>query len=462
MADPVARASARIERWFRAGLAAMEPAAAVRRHLAREGRTLLVGGERVPVPGRLLVVGAGKAALGMVRGAEEVCGDLIAGGLVITKDGHAEEPMPGRVRVLEAAHPVPDERGVSATRQILALVRDEPEPGDVVLALISGGGSALLEAPRPPVTIADLAATTNLLLRAGAPIQDFNTVRTPLSEVKGGGLRDAAAGATVVTLILSDVLGNDPRVIASGPTVPGRGGLRAPLGAPAALAVLDRYGLRERVPPSVVDTLETLRQRVDERVVTPGQAPNRDGWITDDDEVIGGHSLDVLRIVGDNTAAVQAVAAAAEGDGLYPCIVWQEREGEAAALGRAWVEACIDADGDADVLLGGGEATVTVRGAGIGGRNTEFALAAALALEERAAEGWVVASLATDGQDGPTGVAGAIADAGTAGRARATGVDPVAALERNDSLRVFEAAGGVVRTGPTGTNVNDVYLAVRR
>lgn len=431
-ADPATEIAARIERWFQAGLAAVEPEAAVRRHLARDGRALVVDGERFPVAGRLYVVGAGKAAIGMARGVEAVCGDLIATGLVVTKDGHVTGPPLARVAVAEAAHPVPDERGVVATRRMLDLLR-RAGPDDVVIALISGGGSALLTAPRPPVSLADMAATTDLLLRAGAPIQELNAVRTPLSLVKGGGLL-RAAGTTTITLVLSDVLGNDPRVIASGPTVP------ATTTAADALAVLDRYRLRERVPPVVLATLRA----------------------TDQELAAGAPEHRPLVIVGDNAAAIAAMADAIAADGFRPCVVWEDAEAEAADLGRAWVEQCRRAPHDCDVLLGGGEATVTVRGDGIGGRNTEFALAAALALEQEEAPGWVVASLATDGQDGPTDVAGAIADASTVRRARAARVDPIAALANNDSLRVFESAGGLVRPGPTGTNVNDVYVGVRR
>ncbi len=430
----LAGARRNIEAWYRAALEAVEPSAAVRRHLERDGNAAVVGGRRVPVPGRLVTVGVGKAAVGMALGVETVLGDLVSGGLVITKDGHAEGERPRRVRVAEAAHPILDARGVRATQDVLELVAGLGD-GDVVLALISGGGSALLEAPRPPVTVADLAMVTDLLLRAGAPIDDLNAVRTPLSLVKGGGLRRAADQATVVTLVLSDVLGNDPRVIASGPTISDK---QRP---EVALGILAKYGLVDRVPPAVLDVLRTARDQEGEPAPNPG--------------------ADMLVVVGDNNAALAAAAETAAAAGHRVRVEWRERQGEASDLGQAWVETADRAGPDVDVLLGGGEATVTVRGGGIGGRNTEFALAAAIALDERGDDQWVVASLATDGQDGPTGVAGAIADGGTVGRARAKGVDPAVALRDNDSRAVFEAAGGLVIPGPTGTNVNDLYLAVR-
>lgn len=433
--------AAAIRRWFDAALKAVEPGAAVEGALTRDGDALVVAGRRVPVLGRLIVVGVGKAVVPMARGIENVCGDRIETGLVITKDAHATGDLPRRIRVVEAAHPIPDERGVRATRAMLDLLRGVGK-SDVVVATISGGGSALLEAPRPPVALADVARTTDLLLRAGAPIQDLNRVRIPLSLVKGGGLRRAADGATTITLILSDVLGNDTRIIASGPTV------RGEATAEDALALLDRYALRDRVPAVVVETLE-------------GAMGEGGGWDFPDDAVA---------IVADNETALAAVRERATAEGYRAEIAWRGMGGEAAELGREWVDLCRRSDPAVDVLLGGGEATVMVRGDGVGGRNTEFALAAALALEEgQASESansvvsndWTIASLATDGQDAHTGVAGAIADRGTCARARAAGVEPEEALANNDSLRVFEAAGGVVNPGPTGTNVNDLYIGVR-
>lgn len=425
------RARELIEAWYRAALKAVDPEVAVRCVLACDGRTLLIRDQRIPVQGRLVVVGAGKAAVAMARGVEAVCGELIEAGLVITKDGHAQPPLPCQIRVAEAAHPIPDERGVAATREILALV-GRLNAGDVAIAVISGGGSALLEAPRPPVTLQDIAGTTALLLRAGAPIHDLNAVRIPLSLVKGGGLRRAAGAARMITLIVSDVLSNDPQIIASGPTVP------TSASGPAALAILERYGVLNQVPHVVVDTLRSL----------PAEPPP---WPYQDD---------VMAIVADNDTAIEAAREAAERDGFPATVVWRRREGEAEVLGREWVDACASAPPGCRVLLGGGEATVTVHGSGIGGRNTEFAVAAALELEKRAMADWTVASLATDGQDGITDVAGGIVDWQTCAKARRAGVDPEAALANNDTLRVLEAAGAAIAPGPTGTNVNDLYFAV--
>jgi glycerate 2-kinase len=423
---------ARVRELFVAGLEAVEPARAVRTRLGWQGDCLVVDGASLNAPMGVHVIAVGKAAVAMTHGALEALPGHIISGDVITKEGHAAAKLPPELRVLEAGHPIPDERGVEATNlAVTALSRLDRDV--VVLALVSGGGSALLEAPRAGVTLADLAQTTDRLLRAGAPIDALNAVRAPLSRVKAGGLRAAAPRSAWVTLILSDVLSNDPRVIASGPTVPGANDPRL------AMEVIARFGVMEQVPDSVLTTLNTRSGEPE---------PQR----TDED---------VLLIIGDNGAAVDAAADKAVALGLERRIVWHAMQGEAAELGRRFVSVVAGMPQSVDVVLGGGEATVTVRGDGHGGRNTEFSLAAALELERRGMSEWVIASLGTDGQDAVTGLAGAIADAGTARRARDAGVDPVGALARNDSLRVFEVAGGGVETGPTGTNVNDVYFAVR-
>jgi len=374
----------------------------------------------------------GKAAVAMTRGALEALNGIIVSGDVITKEGHATAPLPPDLRVHEAGHPIPDERGVKATNLAISSL-NRLDDSVVVLALISGGGSALLEAPRDGVTLADFAQATDLLLRAGAPIEALNAVRAPLSRVKAGGLRAAAPGCPWVTLILSDVLGNDPRIIASGPTVP------ASCDPRMALEVMERYGVKSQIPDSILSALLACS-------VEPG--PRRT-------------NEDILLVIGDNAAAVEAAANNASALGLECRIIWQSAQGEAAELGREFVAAVSLMPDSVDVVLGGGEATVTVRGDGRGGRNTEFSLAAALELERAGRSDWVVASLGTDGQDAMTGLAGAIADAGTTRRARDSGIDPARALDRNDSLSVFDVAGGAVQTGPTGTNVNDIYIAVR-
>jgi glycerate 2-kinase len=426
------RERARVRQLFFAALEAVEPARAVREGLAWHETCLVVKGAGLPALKGVHVVAVGKAAVAMTRGALEALNGNIVSGDVITKVGHAKVPLSPSLRVHEAGHPIPDERGVTATNLAISALNRLDE-AVVVLALVSGGGSALLESPRAGVTLKDLAQTTNLLLRAGAPIEALNAVRAPLSRVKAGGLRAAAPRNTWATLILSDVLGNDPRVIASGPTVPGG---RDP---DQALEVIERFGVLKQIPVSV-------RAALDARPDEPEPVRTQE---------------DVLLVIGDNATAVRAAADKAGVLGLECRIVWQATQGEAADLAREFVSLVADVPESIDVVLGGGEATVTVHGDGRGGRNTEFSLAAALELEHRGLSDWVIASLGTDGQDAVTGLAGAIADGGTSQRARQAGVDPVQALARNDSLSVFEVSGGSVETGPTGTNVNDVYIAVR-
>jgi glycerate 2-kinase len=425
-------ARARVRELFFAALDAVEPSRAVRTMLSWHDEFLFLAGQSLPAPLGVHAVAVGKAAVAMTQGALEALHDVIVSGDVITKDGHATAHLPPRLRVHEAGHPIPDERGVRATDLAISAL-NKLEDGIAVLALISGGGSALLESPRPGVSLADLARTTDLLLRAGAPIDALNAVRSALSRVKAGGLRAAAPRSAWGTLILSDVLGNDPRIIASGPTV--RGGSDGQL----ALQVIERFGVRNQVPRSIRAALQA-----------PSDAPGPDD-----------RQEDVLLVIADNGAAVGAAADKANALGLECQVIWQAAQGEASDLGRKFVSVVADVPESTDVVLGGGEATVTVRGDGQGGRNTEFSLAAALELERRGITQWVVASLGTDGQDAMTGLAGAIADAGTPQRAREAGVDPVQALARNDTMTVFEVSGGSVKTGPTGTNVNDVYVAVR-
>jgi glycerate-2-kinase len=421
-----------VEAMFQAALTAADPRRAVRDSLQVAETGLLIRGNLVPFGGSVLVIALGKAAVTMTQGAVDALGNRISGGIAITKDGHAGSVRFERVEIAEAAHPIPDDRGVRATRRALELV-DQAGPDDLILALISGGGSALFEAPRPPVTLADVARVTDLLLRAGAAITELNMVRTPLSLVKGGGLLRAAGSRAVATLILSDVLGNDPRVIASGPTVPGR------FDPAKACEILERFGVWDQAPVAVRSVL------CESTDAFPASA--RDSH---------------LEVIADNVSAVDAARSQAEEAGLHAHVIWREATGEARVRGREWAEACHAADPGIDCLLGGGEMTVTVRGDGIGGRNTEFALAAALRLHELGDDDWLIASLATDGQDGPTNVAGAVLDAAAIDQMVSRHIDPVEHLDRNDSLAPIESVGAALAPGPTGTNVNDLYIGIRR
>ncbi|MBA3379894.1 MAG: DUF4147 domain-containing protein [Chloroflexia bacterium] len=421
-----------IERWYKAGLGAVNPREAVRMNLTWDGSRLHVASlpVRSNADGRIVGIAIGKAATAMAAGLSDVIGAQLSRGIILTKDGHATHP-PANWEVFEASHPVPDDRGERATRVIMETLAGLGE-GDVAIVLVSGGGSALLEAPRDPLILGDIQETTRLLLNAGAPIQHLNAVRSELSLIKGGGLRRSIGEATCVSLILSDVLGNDPTIIASGPTI-----ARNPNPA-AAIDLLRSYDLTDRVPEAVTAALRCPRN-----IATAGEARN-----------------DRFVVVGDNDMFVEEVAASAARDGVLQRIALRLAEGEARELAREFLRIVEGQPPGIDVVIGGGEATVTVRGSGTGGRNTELALAAAIALDERDLD-WSIASLASDGQDGSIDAAGAVVDRRTVAQGRAIGLDARVFLDNNDSGEYLRRLGLLVEPGPTGTNVNDVYVAVR-
>jgi glycerate 2-kinase len=427
---------------FRAGVDAVEPRRAVLAHVALEGDVVVADGHRIPLRpgGGVLVVGAGKAAVPMAAAAEEVLGERISGGLVVTKTGHGG-PL-RRVRVAEASHPVPDAAGVAAADEIMRLLRSAT-PDDLVVCLVSGGGSALLPSPVEDVTLAEKQAITSALLASGASIAEVNAVRKHLSRVKGGGLARLAHPARVLALILSDVVGDPLDVVASGPTV------ADPTTYADALAVLDRYGLRDRAPMAVLSHLMRGRAGMIPETPKPG-----------DPELSG--VVDVL--VGTNAIAVQAAAARARALGYATVILSSTLTGETREIAsvHAAIAREIAATGNPvprpACVISGGETTVTLRGAGKGGRNQEFALAAAL--EIAGVPGVIVLSAGTDGTDGPTDAAGALVDGTTVARAHARGHDARRHLERNDAYPLFDLLGDLLRTGPTQTNVMDLHVVL--
>lgn len=412
-------------------LAAGDPAAAVRSSLLRQGGDLLVRGARVPLPRRrVIVLALGKAAVAMAGAALEALEGVEVAGAI------AAPGMAGRVGPLEGlagGHPVPNAGSVRAGRRLLALAR-EAGGDDLVLVLISGGGSALAEVPAPGLTLADLAEANRALLRSGVPITGVNTVRRHLSALKGGRLAEAAAPARLVTLMVSDVVGSPPEAIAGGPTVPD------PTTYASALAVLERG--RMTVPEAVLGVL---------REGAAGLRPET----TKGGAAFAGPVL----VVADGAAAARGAAAAAAARAIAARVSSTTVEGEARLVGRRLGrDARRLAPGEMAVYAG--ETTVTVTGEGKGGRNQEVALAAGIALQGDPA-GPLVASFATDGVDGPTDAAGGIGDAGTVRRGMALGLHAAAALDGNDSSPYLAASGDLLRCGPTGTNVGDVMLAYR-
>jgi hydroxypyruvate reductase len=379
--------------------------------------------------GRVIVVGGGKSAAVMAAALEDAWPDVPLQGTVVTRYGHA---VPTRhIEVIESAHPVPDENSERGARRLLERVRGLG-PDDLVLALMSGGASALCAAPAPGLTLADKQAVNRALLASGANITEMNCVRKHLSAIKGGRLAAAAAPARVVTLAISDVPGDDPAVIGSGPTVPDRTTFAD------ARALVARYGIEP--PPAVV---ARLAQDADE-TPKPGELPHSE-----------------FRLIAAPMMALRAVADAARGLGLTPVILGDALEGEAREMGTvmAGIARSVQAHGlpatAPAVLLSGGETTVTIGHgpAGHGGRNTEFLLGLGIALDG-AAGIWGLAG-DTDGVDGMDDVAGALLAPDTLARVRALGRDPRAMLSGHDSHSFFGAAGDLIRTGPTLTNVND-------
>ncbi len=426
-----------------AALGAVEPGRAVRRFLSRDGDRLRVGDHVVLLdparPVRLLA--AGKAAVPMARAAASILGGRLGPGIVVTKHGHFDGlPFPPGLTAIEAGHPVPDDAGLAAVAAIEALLEGVGDQ-DVVLALFSGGASALLPDPAEGLTLADLQATTGALLRSGAPIGELNAVRKHLSKLKGGQLARRAQPAALAALILSDVVGDPLDVIASGPTAPD------PTTFADAWAILEQRGLLAAVPAPV-------RRRLHDGV--EGRLPDTPG----PGDPLFSRVANVL--VGSNRLAAEAAVSAAERLGYRTLLLSTFVEGEArevakvaAALAREILASGHPAAPPACLVLGG-ETTVTVKGAGRGGRNQELALAAALLLE--GIDGVSILALATDGTDGPTDSAGGVIDGGTAAAIRAAGIDPAAALADNDSYPALDSCGALLRTGPTGTNVNDLLV----
>ena len=425
---------------FDAGVAAADPGRCVHQALAVTGTELRCGPLRFPLSpsSSLRLVGAGKATPAMAAAAEAILGDRIDCGAINAPSGSVQSLA--RVETFAAGHPVPNEAGVAGARRQLALLASLP-PDALVLGLFSGGGSALLPAPAEGLTLAEKQETTRLLLACGAPIDEINALRKHLSAIKGGLLSRAAAPARVIALFLSDVIGDPLDTIASGPTHPDA----TTFGD--CLAIVDRYDLRHQLPASVRQHLEAGARG--ERPETPKP---RDPCFARTESLV----------IGNNRLALDAAAHQARALGYEVLILTSRLQGEARQAAAALVSIAQEtAETNRPIarpacLIAGGETTVTLRGNGKGGRNQELALAAALQLS-----GWSAITLlsgGTDGTDGPTDAAGALADGQTLSRAQAQGLDARAFLERHDSYSFFAALDDLVITGPTGTNVMDLQV----
>lgn len=437
---------------FEAAVAAVEPEELVRRFLEANPELLEVTGE-------IRLAGIGKAASAMARGARGVLEGRLAGGVLIVPEGSEGEASGEGLEVFGGGHPVPNETGVRGAREVLGLAEGLGED-DLLLCLVSGGGSALMTLPPEGVSLDDLQRTTEALLRAGATIGELNCVRKHLDRLKGGRLARAAAPGRVLALVLSDVVGDPLDVIASGPVSPD------PTTFEDAIRVLERQGVGSAegptgVPAAVREHLERGHRGQEDESPGPGNPVF---------ETVAAH------VVGSNRLAAEGALAEAERRGYAPLLLSTMITGEAREVGR--VLAALGTEvlrsgsliSPSACLVAAGETTVTVTGAGRGGRNQEVALGAAVALDELlrgdpdAAGRILVASLGTDGIDGPTDAAGAIATGETVARARErrldAPLDPRSALADNDAYPFFEALGDLIVTGPTGTNVMDVMLVL--
>jgi len=390
---------------------------------------------------RILLVGAGKASVPMAKSVANILGDYLAEGIVIVKEGYADpgaSRIPLTVQILEAGHPIPDQRGVEGAQRLASLLTHTTED-DLVICLISGGGSALSVLPMPDISLQDLQGMTSLLLSSGANINEITTLRKHTEQLKGGGLARLAYPAKLFTLILSDVVGNPLDVIASGPTV------ADPSTFQDAHRILQRYSLLDKISPAILSHLERgMRGEIPE---TPKE---------------GDRSLvDVLNvIIGDNLQAAQTALQQAQEEGFNTMLLTTSLQGEARQAGPFLASIARQVASSSQpvarpaCIVAGGETTVTVTGSGMGGRNQELALSAVTDLSDL--PDIALVTLATDGGDGPTDAAGAIVTGETLQRARQLDLDPIDFLNRNDAYHFFEQLGDLLKPGPTQTNVNDL------
>ncbi len=425
---------------FNAGLKPVDPAAAVGRFVGLEGGVLTVADRTYSLADyeNVILIGFGKACAAMAQALEEILGGAIRKGSINVKDGHS---LPLKVvQIQEAGHPVPNQAGVEGTRKIIGLLKETGER-DLVLCVISGGGSALLPHPAEGLTLQDKQHVTRLLLGCGATIHEINAIRKHLSGVKGGRLARLAHPSTLVSLILSDVIGDDLDSIASGPTVPDRSTY------PDCLKILNRHDLEERVPESV---LAILKQGATGMIA---ETPKEGDPAFEKTQNV---------IIGSNALAVSAARDKAEELGYTSLVLSTLIEGETREVAKvhAAVAKEIRLSGNPVAppacVISGGETTVTIRGKGLGGRNQEFVLASAIDID--GLDRVVVLSAGTDGTDGPTDAAGALADGHTVSEGQRKGLDAEQFLRENDSYNYFRQIDSLLITGPTYTNVMDLRL----
>jgi len=427
-----------LEDIFTAGVKAVDPERAVKKYVRLQENQLFVGDCSYILDSykRIFLIGAGKGTAPMAKAVEDILGERLTNGLIIVKYGHGI-PLE-KTQILEAGHPIPDKAGLEATEELLKQTQECTEE-DLIICAFSGGGSALLPAPTFPLTLDQKQETTRLLLECGATINEINAIRKHLSRSKGGWLAKEAYPATIVSLLLSDVIGDRLDVIASGPTVPDESTYSD------CIKIIDRYKLSDRLPKSVTDYFKK------------GAAGSLPETPKAGDPVF---SKVQNLIVGNNRESLLAAKERAISLGYNTIVLSSQIEGEArevaqvfAAIGKEISQANLPISSPACVIAGG-ETTVTIQGRGKGGRSQELALACAIAID--GLKGISLLSAGTDGTDGPTDAAGAIVNGTTCKRARQTNLDPRDFLLANDSYTFFESLGDLLKTGPTRTNVMDI------
>ncbi len=425
-----------------AALEAVEPAEAVYRVLTRVGNSILVNDQAYDLANfdRVLIIGAGKASIPMADAVAEVLRDRLTGGVVITKYQHIDRSLHPSIRVHEAGHPVPDQNSINGARDIQDRLRDLTGR-DLVFCVLSGGASALMTLPAEGISLEDLQTATKLLLHAGASIDQVNVVRKHLDLIKGGSLARIAGEAAMISLVLSDVVGDDLSVIASGPTAPDRSTFAD------AWRVIERNDLIDRLPQSV---RVRLKLGTADRLA---ETPKPGDPLFDNDQTI---------IVASNRLAAEAAEALAKKLDFNTLLVSTFVQGEAREVAKvigAIAKEIFASERPVKrpaCIIWGGETTVTVTGQGQGGRNQELALAAAIEID--GLPNVLIESFGTDGTDGPTDAAGAMATGETLARAREMNLDAQSYLTNNDAYHFFEALNDLIITGPTGTNVNDLMF----
>lgn len=436
-----------LKKIFAAALSSVNPAFLIKRYLDEALSDYVNGQFR-----QFFIAGFGKASCQMAKAVEESIGtDLKISGIIITKYGYKDsdelQVTSGKlkkIKIFEAGHPIPDENGIKATKEIINLLKGRDKE-TFVLCLISGGGSALFVSPYKGITLVEQQRVTELLLKSGADINEINTVRKHISRVKGGRLAEIAYPAKIITLIISDVIGDKLDVIASGPTSPDHTTFKD------ALNVINKFKLMDKAPESIMDILIKGKQRLIPETLKEGNPVFKNVKNI---------------IIGNNLKALNAAKGEAEALGLSADIISSDLAGEARKAGQRLAEKALEArnalsvmrDGKKLCLICGGETTVTVRGNGKGGRNTELALSFAKEIE--GIEGITLLSAGTDGIDGQTDAAGAIVDEKTVTNAKSLGLDPECYLDNNDSYNFFKKTDSLLITGPTGTNVMDVQIVL--